>query len=366
VTIFIASTRKDDRRVGEAVVDGGVHHSMVRVSVPPNHKAGVIETPTFGKPNPARHFTLAGGRALTPERFSEEISTHLSGRVGSNRDVLIYVHGFNTSLDEARFRLGQIVADARFGGVPVLFTWPSQSNLLSYVSDKERATVSRDALEKLMRDVAATPGVGRVHVLAHSMGSWLAMEALRENAIAGQADLGGKLGDVMLAAPDIDPAVFRQQMTRLGTAARVSIFVSQEDRALSLSSRIAGDRARLGGINPADPKQRAALEGLGVKVYDISSFSSGFIGHGAYADSADVIRSIGAQLAEPRKEDASAVAVIDASGSGVDGQAAAPLPGSQPAVPAPSAGAPIQGDAAAAGPASTAPVVTTPLAPPAQ
>ena len=310
VSIFVASTRRDDVRLGDVIADGGVHHSMITVSVPPNHQPGIIETPTFGKPSPSRHFALTGARALSTERFAEDIATHLSGRVGSNRDVLIYVHGFNTSLEEARFRLAQIVADGRFGGVPVLFTWPSQSNLLSYVSAKERATASRDPLGQLLRDVAATPGIGRVHILAHSMGGWLTMEALRENAIAGQGTLGGKLGEVMLAAPDIDLAVFRQQVARVGGGANISIFSSRDDKALSLSSRIAGDRTRLGAVNPQDPKDRAALEGLGVKVYDISSFSSGFIGHGAYADSADVIRRIGAQLAEPRKEDATEVAVI--------------------------------------------------------
>jgi esterase/lipase superfamily enzyme len=351
VTIFVASTRKDDRRVGEAVADGGVHHAMITVSVPPGHKSGIIETPTFGKPNPSRHFAMTSGRTLTPDRFREEIATHLSGRVGSNRDVLIYVHGFNTSLEEARFRLAQIVADARFGGVPVLFTWPSQTNLLSYVSDKERATASRDALDGLMRDLSETPGIGRVHVLAHSMGSWLAMEALRENAIAGRPDLNGKLGDVMLAAPDIDLGVFRQQMGRLGKAAKVSIFTSQDDRALSLSSRIAGDRTRLGAVNPRDPKDRAALEGLGVSVYDISNFSSGFIGHGAYAESADVIRSIGAQLAEPRKEDATAVAVIH-------GPEDAPAASTEAVVTPP----PVAADAAAA--ASTSGITSTPLAAP--
>ena len=312
VSIFVASTRRDDVRLGDVIADGGVHHSMITVSVPPNHQPGIIETPTFGKPSPSRHFALTGGRALSTERFGEDIATHLSGRVGSNRDVLIYVHGFNTSLEEARFRLAQIVADGRFGGVPVLFTWPSQSNLLSYVSAKERATASRDPLGQLLRDVAATPGIGRVHILAHSMGGWLTMEALRENAIAGQGTLGGKLGEVMLAAPDIDLAVFRQQVARVGGGSNISIFSSRDDKALSLSSRIAGDRTRLGAVNPQDPKDRAALEGLGVKVYDISSFSSGFIGHGAYADSADVIRRIGAQLAEPRKEDATEVAIIRA------------------------------------------------------
>ena len=166
-----------------------------------------------------------------------------------------------------------------------------------------------------MRELAATPGVGRVHVLAHSMGSWLTMEALRENAIGGHADLDGKLGDVMLAAPDIDLALFKQQMSRLGSSIRVSVFVSRADRALSLSSRIAGDRQRVGSMDPSNARDGAELQKLGVRVYDLSSFSDGFIGHGAYADAPDVIRSIGAQLAEPRKEDASSVAIIDAQGN---------------------------------------------------
>ena len=50
VTMFVASTRRDDRRIGDAVGDGGAHHAMVMVSVPPGHQPGVIEAPTFGKP----------------------------------------------------------------------------------------------------------------------------------------------------------------------------------------------------------------------------------------------------------------------------------------------------------------------------
>ena len=72
------------------------------------------------------------------------------------------------------------------------------------------------------------------------MGTWLAMEALRQSAIAGQAELGGHIGEVMLAAPDIDLDVFRGQMARIGRAARVSVFAAADDRALSVSSTLAG------------------------------------------------------------------------------------------------------------------------------
>ena len=312
VQMFVASTRRDDTRVGDAVTDGGVRHSLVLASVPPAHRPGAIELPTFGKPDLQRHFALTGGRNLTSERFASEIANHLSGRVGVNRDVLVFVHGFNTSLDEARFRLAQIVADARFGGVPVLYTWPSQSSVFSYVAAKERATSSRDGLEALLRDLAATPGVGRVHVLAHSMGSWLTMEALRENAIGGHPDLDGKLGEVMLAAPDIDISVFANQMARLQGRARVSVLVARDDRALNLSSRLAGDRPRVGALDPSKPGDAAQLAQLGVRVYDVSAFSGGLVGHNAFADAPEVIRGIGAQLNQPRAGEEPSMAMIKA------------------------------------------------------
>ena len=67
------------------------------------------------------------------------------------------------------------------------------------------------------------------------------------------------VGDVMLAAPDIDLTVFQQQIARLGKSIRVSVFVSRADRALSLSSRIAGDRQRVGAMDPTKPRDADAL-----------------------------------------------------------------------------------------------------------
>jgi esterase/lipase superfamily enzyme len=314
IPIFVASTRRDDRArtPGYDTPKPNAHFTFETISVPPGHKPGQIELPSWGKANAREHFVVTQTSPLEPDNFSSQISTHLSGRVGSNRDVLVFVHGFNTTLDEARFRLAQLTTDGRFGGVPVLFTWPSTSSVLSYVSARENATISRDALTKLLTDISRTPGVGRIHLLAHSMGGWLTMEALRETAIGGQRLLDGKLGNVMLAAPDIDLSVFRQQMQRIGSGANIAVFSSTGDRALSLSSTIAGDRTRLGAIDPANARDRAELTKLGVKVYDLSAISDGWINHGAYASAPDVVRQIGAQLTRPRQDDSQTTSVIDA------------------------------------------------------
>lgn len=306
VQIFVASTRP---AAADSVADGTAHLSLATVAVPPDHRPGGLEMASFGAPDPGRDFAVVGRRSLDATAFRNEVASHISGRIGSNRDVLVFVHGFNTGFDEARFRLAQIVTDGGFNGVPVLFTWPSKGSLFGYGSDREAATASRDALERLLLDLAAEPDVGRIHVLAHSMGAWIAMEGLREVAIGGHPDLDGHLGDVILAAPDIDLAVFRGQVERLGPGAHVSVFAAGNDRALTLSGFMA-DRPRLGSIDPSSPEGRRAIEGLGVHVIDLTRDSVGFVGHATYASAPEVIRGIGAEIGAPRAADRTTQAVL--------------------------------------------------------
>ena len=123
--------------------------------------------------------------------------------------------------------------------------------------------------------------------------------------------LSGHLGEIMLAAPDIDLAVFEGQLSRLGPAAHVSIFVSADDRALSLSSALVGARPRLGGLDLRKPEVQEEVGRLGVRVFDLTGKSDpDFFHHGAYANAPQVIAAIGEQLAEPRPQDKDATDVI--------------------------------------------------------
>jgi esterase/lipase superfamily enzyme len=340
VAIFVASVRNGDTSAPNEMSHDGAHYSLQFISVPPDHKIGQIERPAFGDPDPAHHFVEASRRDLDEDSFRNELATHISGRIGSNRDILLYVHGFNTGYDEARFRLAQIVQDGRFGGVPVLYTWPASDNLLGYESARENATAARDGLETVLRDLSQLPDVGQIHILAHSLGTYVTMEALREMAIAGSPDLNGKLGNVMLAAPDIDLSVFREQIRHLD-ASHISVLISSKDRALSLSSWLAGERPRLGGLDPHRGGDRVALNKLGVKVYDLSGESTGLIGHGMYADAPDVVRQIGQQIGAARVQDSDVQAVL--------GQQ--PIDPNVAATPLPAAGTTGNGSAPANNPA---------------
>ncbi len=306
VPIFVVSTRKgkDTNELADAT-----KYSLQTITVPPGHAVGQIERASFGHDDPEHHFTVAAARALDDSEFKNEVASHLSGRVGSNRDVLVFVHGFNTSYDDARFRLAQVVNDGRFGGVPILFTWPASGSLFDYEAAKESASASRDALAQTLMQLGDTPDIGKIHILAHSMGAWLTMEALRQDAIAGKPDLNGKLGDVMLAAPDIDVGVFKAQIAKLDPS-HISVLVSANDRALSLSRHLAGDRPRVGALNPKSAGDKALLDQLGVRVYDVSNEAGGLYGHSMYGDAPDVVKKIGSTIGAKRVQDSDVTAIL--------------------------------------------------------
>ncbi len=360
--IFIASTRKGETGGGARELAPEAHFALATMTIPPGHRPGSIEEPLWGKANSANDIVVTAERPLDGDEFRQELASHLSGRIGANRDILLFVHGFNTSFDEARQRAAQIVADSHFGGVPVLFTWPSQSDLFGYVSDKDNATASRDALQALMHDLSQTPGVGKIQILAHSMGGWLSMEALRQSAIAGDRTLGGKLGTVILASPDIDMAVFGSQMARVRPA-RVIVLATPKDRALSLSSALALSRQRVGAIDASKPEDRAEIEKLGAKVVDISAYADAdrFISHAVYADSPQVLAAIGSAFRRVSPEDANKVSDMDARNypdANANPNAVIAAPGSPEAtavsvtaLPPPGA-APATGQAAATQPAT--------------
>ena len=78
------------------------------------------------------------------------------------------------------------------------------------------------------------------------MGNWVTLEALRQMAIRDKA-IAPKIRNVMLAAPDVDFDVFRRQIAEIGVQnAPFTLFVSRDDSALAISSKLWGNAARVG------------------------------------------------------------------------------------------------------------------------
>jgi esterase/lipase superfamily enzyme len=294
-SIFVATTREasSDAKVFNNSRSPKLNFARVNVTVPKVHKVGQIERKKPGKDDdPLKFFTATDVVAYDAQpQFSSALSADIAARGGR---VMIFVHGYNTSFDSAVYRATQIAHDSGYPGTPVLFSWASGGTTKDYVYDRESASVARDQLEVTLR-LLAQSGPRRIDIIAHSMGTWITMEALRQLALAGDRNLGGKLGDVVLASPDIDVDVFRSQMRRYGKPDRpFFLMLSADDRALKLSGILAGNKPRVGDYTNADD-----LADLGVIVVDLSHAEGGdSLNHTKFADNPAMVRLLGRRLRE--------------------------------------------------------------------
>ena len=248
-----------------------MHFADIAVSVPPDgaRKPGDVQWPENGGGNPMTEFTTISAERISKEQALDRFYARL--RKTPHRNVLLFVHGYNTRFEEAVYRFAQISHDAKAPAVPLLFTWPSRGRLLAYTYDRESANYSRDALEAVLQYLVKDKSVNEVTLLAHSMGNWVAMEALRQMAIRDKG-INKKIKTVMLAAPDIDVDVFRRQIAAIGdNRPPFYLFVSQDDKALAASRRVWGGNARVGAVNPEQEPYRSMFAKEKITVIDLTN-----------------------------------------------------------------------------------------------
>jgi esterase/lipase superfamily enzyme len=232
-------------------------------------------------------FASIGGGEWSIERV-EPVRGQLGELIAEaqERSVLVYVHGFRNTFEGAALDAAQLSDAVGFHGDTMIFSWPSKAGLFDYVSDRESAMWSRDAFERVLDAMMLSRSRARVHLVAHSMGTMITLEGLRQ-IYARYADAAAdKIGAVVFASPDIDIDVFTSSIERLGSLARkVTIVTATNDRALALSRRIAGGITRVGAA------EKAQLERLGLNVIDASD-SWGIINHDAFLTNGEVRKVI--------------------------------------------------------------------------
>lgn len=264
---------------------------------------GARASPWFGAERAAT-LTVARARLAPPaeDRFSLASvglddwriqSIELAPQVGdlleratSGRAVLIYVHGFNQTFETAALDAVRLSDAIRFRGETLAFSWPSRAKLFDYAYDRESAMWSRDALQEVLEGLIASPTIGRIHIIAHSVGTMLTLEALRQLYAKHGETVADRIGAVVFASPDIDMDVFSSSIPRIGPlASKITVITATNDRALELSGWIAGGITRVGAA------QKPRLEKLGLRVIDASQQGWGIINHDLFLSN-DQIRQI--------------------------------------------------------------------------
>lgn len=259
VNILLATTRRsvssDRPGLRYGAEDGdSLQFAAVSVSVPSYRARGTGELPRPGalrdnaltyRPDPQRDLYVTSTIPVDSARFIQRLSADLAA--SRSRDLLVFVHGYNVSFEDAAVRAAQVAADLNFDGSVLLFSWPSAASVTAYVRDQQSARNAGFQLLRVLRNHAVAAQPDRVHLLGHSMGVEVIGKAL---TLTSPSDSSPRLAEVVLAAPDVDSRVFRREiLPRLAPhAARITMYASSDDDALRASRLVNGvGRLGLGG-----------------------------------------------------------------------------------------------------------------------
>ena len=290
--LAFGSDRARKLQLGEAMVTVPNVHKVPNVERP-----WVVKIPYFDvtiyeeKEDPKSHFTIKEIKALTKEQLLAQVKARLKDSKLFQDQAVVFVHGYNTSFDNALYRTAQIAYDLDFDGATFLYSWPSGGAVASYTYDRESAQASEPYLREFLEMVVKQTGAKQVSIIAHSMGNQPLMDVLRD--MRSSAPAGVEISQVILAAPDVDADSFSNlAKTIQGLAKNVTLYVASNDRALIVSRNFWGSY-RAGDVPPAGPLILPGIDTIDVTAASTDTFA---INHSGYASNNKLLEDIGELL----------------------------------------------------------------------
>jgi esterase/lipase superfamily enzyme len=267
--------------------DDRLHFGKRIVRIPLSHRPGELGSPLWRRllTGVDDRITVDPATALSEDAFARDVRGFLARLDPSDRNVLVYIHGFNTSFDEAAKRAAQLGFDLKVPGVTAFYSWPSLANITAYVGDMARIEASEQHLADFLVKATTLVERGRVHLIAHSMGNRGLLQAMHRATTQAALRAGTRFGQVFLAAPDVDARSFAQLASVYPLAAEhTTLYVADQDKAM-LALEWATAEARAGGAPPV-------LVLPGIDTVRVRGWSLFRLGHSYVAEDASVLRDI--------------------------------------------------------------------------
>lgn len=270
----------------------------------------------ISEPGQARYLCVPENSTPTPEHSVSRkvfidsvlaVSGDCSADATSDGDILVFVHGFNTSVEELIARHRQFRAALQksgFNGAMISFDWPSADIAINYLEDRVDAKLSafrlvKDGIALLVRRQFRDCRF-RLHIVAHSMGAFVVREAFDDaDDRPGIAAENWTVSQVCFIGADVSAASMSADDSRSRSlyrhCTRLTNYQNPFDRVLRLSNvKRAGVAPRAGrrGL-PADKPGKA------VNVNCAAHFDSAYTddsGHSWYFEDEVFLKDIVATL----------------------------------------------------------------------
>jgi esterase/lipase superfamily enzyme len=278
------SEQGDSNRWYSGERDEEVHYGVCRVAIPKSHKIGSLGSGWF-----KRFITGEDDRlkviehlAMVDAGFWADVASALARYPQGERSALVYIHGYNTTFEEAALRAAQIGFDLKVPGITAFYSWPSKGTVLGYAADEATIDVCEPHIVQFLTRLTETAEVERVHIIAHSMGNRGLLRAVHEIA---EHTPGVSFGQIFLAAPDVDTGLFKSLADAYRQISeRTTLYASSKDKALELSGTL-HDYPRAGHRPPVTVIK-------GIDTIDVSGVDLSFLGHGYFAEQRPVLQDM--------------------------------------------------------------------------
>jgi esterase/lipase superfamily enzyme len=282
--------------------DVRLHCGSCVVFVPVSHQVGSVGSNVIirvaktlvGRPvddEPLRLVAIEQGDA---ESLSRDLSKLLSELPEICREVLLFVHGFNVSFEQAAIRAAQIGRDLALRGPMVFYSWPSKSRLAGYFSDESTISRTKPHFLEFMHILLRIPELRALNVLAHSMGNRLLHEVAELIELETRQARGLQFGHIILAAPDVDRETFKRAASayaKLRSAQRrTTLYWNKSDFAIYLSHLL--------HFAPRAGRTGKAIPGTDSIRWAKSAFDLDLLGHGYFAAAKPVLDDMSQLLNE--------------------------------------------------------------------
>lgn len=255
------------------------------VSVPHDHRMGELGSPSIWRlgfqEDPAKHVLLLSTVMTPKDKFFVDLAARVRHSPKSN--AFLFVHGYNVTFEDAARRTAQLTYDLGFEGAPVFYSWPSQGTTSAYTTDERTIEWAQANMRSFLEDFFTRSDAQSVYLIAHGMGTRALTRAVA-SLLTDNPDFRIRLKEVILAAPDIDPGVFKWEIAPALTATGrpVTLYASSIDSALLAAKKV-----------EAYPRAGDSGKGLvvvpGVETIDATQVDTSLDGHAYFAEARSVL-----------------------------------------------------------------------------
>lgn len=290
ITYALPTAERGDRLTTGAAVITVPRVARDAGTIPRPRQYTFLNVRYFGESeNPDKHFTIASLRLLDAAELTSRANSLLDKSARFKDQVVVFLHGYNTSFDDALYRTAQIAHDLEFDGLAAMYSWPSRGTYIDYSYDLNSAARAQTYFIEFLGRLARSTRAKRIHIIAHSLGNRPLIEALRTLQSSSDRAVRAKIGQLVFAAPDVDRDLFTEITAKLNFGAGRTLYASNQDKALILS-RQADGVPRAGDVPAGGPVVLKGLDSI-----DISAASTRWllsVNHNAYAERSHILKDI--------------------------------------------------------------------------